>query len=491
MSIIEIKDGKQQLKDIVLDKLSEYYEIIIVVIFREVLFMNEKKQKREISLKRTLTLPLIIMFGLSYLAPTVVFNYYGLFTPGTHGMYTLALCTTAVVMAFTAYSYTQMVKAYPSAGSAYTYISKSVQPHLGFLSGWVMLVDYLLLPMICYLLLGVYINEYFPMIPVWAIVVVVAAIGMIINIVGIKTASIIDTIVTCAAIAFTILFVACIVRYVTGGGGAGTLFDPSAFYNPDNFELKGVLSASAVLCASFVGFDAVTTLAEEAKEPEKVMGKAIMGVVIGAGIIFAIVAYFSQIAWPSAHVDIQDPDTGIFELFPHIGMSWLGTVFFIVDNCGSFVCALAGMGAVSRILYGMGRDNILPKKFFGRISPKFRTPVNNIILTTLIALTALFYQDNVMGAASLVSFGAVCGFFMVNFSVISHYIIKGREKGFSAMIRHLAVPALGMMSLLAVFYFIETPAKILGGIWLLTGVIYLLIKTKGFRQLPPEMKIDE
>lgn len=453
--------------------------------------MSEKHQTGEAALKRTLTLPLIIMFGLSYLAPTVVFNYYGLFTPSTHGMYTLALCITAVVMALTAYSYTQMVKAYPSAGSAYTYISKSVQPHLGFLSGWVMLVDYLLLPMICYLLLGVYINEYFPMIPVWAVVIAVAGIGMLINIVGIKTASIIDTVVTCAAIGFTILFLACIVRYVTGGGGAGTLFDPSAFYNPENFELKGVLAASAVLAASFVGFDAVTTLAEEAKEPEKVMGKAIMGVVIGAGIIFAIVAYFSQIAWPQAHLNIEDPDTGIFELFPQIGMSWLGTMFFIVDNCGSFVCALAGMGAVSRILYGMGRDNILPKQFFGKISPKFQTPVNNIVLTTLIALTAIFYQDNVMGAASLVSFGAVCGFFMVNFSVISHYIIRGKERGAGAVIRHLMIPALGMLSLLVVFYFIETPAKILGGIWLLIGILYLFIKTKGFRQLPPEMKIEE
>ena len=295
--------------------------------------MSERNQNGEAQLKRSLTLPLIIMFGLSYLAPTVVFNYYGLFTPSTGGMYTLSICATAVVMLFTAYSYTQMVKAYPSAGSAYTYISKSVQPHVGFLSGWAMLVDYLLLPMICYLLLGVYINEYFPMIPVWAIVIVIAVIGMIINIVGIKTASIIETICTCAAIGFTILFIACIVRYVTNGGGSGTLFDPTAFYNPENFQIKGTLAASAVLCASFVGFDAVTTLAEEAKDPQKVMGKAIMGVVIGAGVIFAIVAYFSQIAWPEAYANIEDPDTGIFELFPHIGMSWLGTVFFIVDNC--------------------------------------------------------------------------------------------------------------------------------------------------------------
>ena len=212
--------------------------------------MSERNQNGEAQLKRSLTLPLIIMFGLSYLAPTVVFNYYGLFTPSTGGMYTLSICATAVVMLFTAYSYTQMVKAYPSAGSAYTYISKSVQPHVGCLSGWAMLVDYLLLPMICYLLLGVYINEYFPMIPVWAIVIVIAVIGMIINIVGIKTASIIETICTCAAIGFTILFIACIVRYVTNGGGSGTLFDPTAFYNPENFQIKGTLAASAVLCAS-------------------------------------------------------------------------------------------------------------------------------------------------------------------------------------------------------------------------------------------------
>lgn len=453
--------------------------------------MSENNQANDVSLKRTLTLPLIIMFGLSYLAPTVVFNYYGIFTPSTGGMYTLSLCITAIIMLLTAYSYTQMVKAYPSAGSAYTYVSKSVQPHIGFLSGWVMLVDYLLLPMICYLLLGVYINEYFPMLPVWLVVIVVAAIGMVINIVGIKTASIIDTIITCAAIGFTILFIICIVKYVSGGGGSGSFFEPLALYNPETFEAKGVLAASAVLCASFVGFDAVTTLAEEAKEPEKVMGKAIMGVVIGAGIVFAIVAYFSHIAWPDAYLHIEDPDTGIFELFPQMGMSWLGTIFFVVDNCGSFVCALAGMGAVSRILYGMGRDNILPKKFFGKLSPKFQTPVNNIVLTTLIALTAIFYQDNLMGAASLVSFGAVCGFFMVNFSVIGHYIIRGKERGGAAIFKHLIIPALGMATLIFVFYFIETPAKILGGIWLAIGIIYLAVKTKGFKELPPEMRIDE
>ena len=453
--------------------------------------MDDLNTRQETKLKRTMSLPLLIGFGLAYLAPTVVFNYYGIFEVGTGGMYTLSLAITTVVMFFTAYSYVQMVKAYPVAGSAYTYVNKSVQPHLGFLSGWVMLIDYLLLPMVCYLLLGIYINDFFPSLPVWAIVIIVALLGMLINIVGMKTASMVDTVIISAQIGFTLLLIVLIAKFVVDGGGTGTLFDGTAIFNPETFELKATLSASAILCVSFVGFDAVTTMAEETKNPEKVMGKAVIGVCIGAGILFMVTSYFTHIAWPAAYDLIEDPDAGIFELFPMMDASWMGNVFFIVDNCASFICAMAGMGAVSRILYSMGRDNILPKKFFGKLSPRFQTPVNNIVLTTVIAMSALFYQDNLFGAASLISFGAVIGFFMVNLSVISHYFIRNKERGGAKTFKYLIMPALGMATLVFVFIYIEPAAKILGCGWLLIGIIYLAIKTKFFKELPPEMTIDE
>lgn len=279
--------------------------------------MNDinKQPGQTTELKRTLILPLLIMFGLAYLAPTVVFNYYGIFETATGGMYTLSLIITACIMCFTAYSYTQMVKVYPSAGSAYTYVHKSVQPHVGFMTGWVMLVDYLLLLMICCLLIGVYVNSFFPAIPVWLIVIVVALLGMVINIIGMKTASIVDTIIISFQIAFTLLFLIVIAKYVSGGGGAGTFADGTALYNPETFSMSGVLGASAILCASFVGFDAVTTMAEEAKNPKKIMGKAIMGVIIGAGVMFAITAYFAHIAWPDAYARIQDPALGTYRFY--------------------------------------------------------------------------------------------------------------------------------------------------------------------------------
>jgi amino acid transporter len=451
--------------------------------------MNDLNQKTK--LKRTLTLPLLIMFGLAYLAPTVVYNYYGIFTVDTVGMYPLAICITTVVMLFTAGSYVKMVKAYPIAGSAYTYVNKSVQPHLGFLTGWVMLLDYLLIPMICYLLLGLYINEYFPIIPIWVIVVVVASLGALINIIGLKAASIIDSIIIAAQVGFTLLVIIVIAKYVVGGGGAGSLVVPQAIVNPDTFDVSKVLGASAVMCVSFVGFDAVTTLVEETKNPDKVMKPAVLGVVIGAGVLFVAVSYFMYLAWPMAYLEIEDPSVGIFELFPNMGKDWLGDVFFVVDNFATFVCAMSALAAVSRILYSMGRDNILPQKIFGTLSPKYQTPVNNILITTLVAMTALFYQDNLLGAASLISFGAISGFIMVNISVISHYYIRNNKRSRQDLLKYLISPLIGVLTLLVVFFFIDSTAKLLGSVWLGAGIIYLAVKTKGFRVLPPEMSLDE
>lgn len=453
--------------------------------------MSQQKQE-SVELKRTLSVPLLIGFGLAYLAPTVVFNYYGIWTIETNGMYPLALLITTLMMTITAYSYTRMCKVYPQAGSAYVYVKRSVQPHVGFLTGWVMLVDYLLLPMICYLLIAIYINLYFPACPVWLAVIVLVAICAAINIIGAKTASFIDSIIIAAQLLFTLVTIILCGVYVCGGGGAGTLLSAEAVFNPELFEASAVFKASAILCVSFVGFDAVTTMAEETKDPEKAMTPAILGVCIGAGIIFFITAYFLQISWPEGASQITDPDTGIYEIFPAIGQDFMADIFFVVDNFASLVCAMAGMGAVSRLLLGMGRDNILPKKVFGYVSPKFKTPVYNILIVSLIGCTGIFYADNLIGAAELVSFGAICGFVMVNLSVIMHYYKKERRReGLKNKVLYLLLPALGMLVLICAFVFVGKGAKILGGIWLAIGIIYLAIKTKGFKELPPEMNFEE
>lgn len=446
-------------------------------------------------LKRTLNLPLLIGFGLAYLAPTVVFNDYGIWTSadgGTAGHYPLALLITTVLMLFTAYSYSLMVREFPQAGSAYVYVNRSVQPHIGFLTGWVMLLDYLLLPMICYLLLGVYVNEFFPSIPVWAVVIVIAAVCALLNILGARLSSIVDTVIIIAQLLFTAATVVLCIRFVCQGGGTGTLLSARAILDSETFRFADVSRAAAVLCVAFVGFDAVTTMAEETRDPIKIMTPAVMGVCAGAGILFFLTAYVMNLAWPEAVTQLQDPEVGIYEFFPAIGCGYMGDIFFIVDNCASFVCGMAGLSAASRLLLGMGRDNILPKKFFGAVSPKFSTPVKNILLVSLIGCTSIFYADDLMGATELVSFGCVIGFIMVNLSVFLHfYIRKGMRKGIRNKLRYLILPLLGALVLAFAFFFIGTTTKIIGGIWIGIGILYLAVKTKGFRELPPEMTFTE
>jgi amino acid transporter len=448
-------------------------------------------ENNNVKLKRVLTLKYLIAFGLAYLAPTVVFNYYGIITKLSGGMMTLVYIITMVVLIFTAYSYTRMVKAYPFAGSAYTYVLRSVNPFVGFMTGWVMLLDYLLLPMICYLLIGMYMNETFPSIPVWVWVVAVMLLGAIINIIGVKTAAMVDTVIVAAQILFTVAFIVLCIVHVSSGDSSGNLFMPSAILSPENFDPANMMWAASILACSFLGFDAVSTLAEETKDPGQTISKAILIIVIGAGIMFAIVSYFSQIAWPEAYIEIEDEDAGIFELLPKIGGSVLPIIFLITDNLASFVCALTTIAAVSRILFGMGRDGMLPKKVFGVINKRFQTPVNNTIIVSLLALSALFYADNLLGAASLVSFGALIGFALVNYSVISHYFIRGKKRSGGDIGRYLILPAIGALLCIALWFSIDSSAKILGGIWVVIGVVILAVMTKGFRVKPKDLDLSD
>lgn len=442
-------------------------------------------------LKRLLTLRHLVVFGLAYLAPTVVFNYFGIVTTLTGGMMALAYAATTVVMFFTAYSYATMVRAFPVAGSAYTYVRKAVHPHLGFLTGWVMLLDYLLLPMVCYLLVAIYMNEFVPAVPVWVWIVLAAAVGAATNVFGVKIAGRVNSVVIGAQILFSVALVVIVAVYVTGGQGAGTLFDGAAVFDAANFDGSKVLWAASILAASFLGFDAVSTMAEDTVDPATTVPRAVLIVPIAAGIGFSVISYFMQLAWPNAANEIQDPDSGIFELLGRLGGNALSTAFLVTDNLASMVCAIAGLAAASRILYGMGRDGALPRRFFGVLSERFQTPVNNILLMTGIALTAIFYADNLMAAASLVAFGALCGFVLVNYSVISHFFIRGRRRSGTDLIRYLVVPGVGMFVCAALLVNVDVSAKILGGVWLALGIVYLGFSTKGFRRPPAEIDMVE
>lgn len=451
--------------------------------------MNSENVSERTELKRVLKLPTLVCQGLAYLCPACVLMYYGIINVLTNGHFPLTLIVAGIAMTLTALSYAKMCRKYPVAGSVYSYVSHSIGPKMGFLSGWSLMLDYFLLPMTCYLGCGLYLNTMIPAVPVWAWIILAVIFVAVCNCVGVGVASIVNNINVIAPILALIVTIIFIIKFVMGGGGAGTLLYPEAIYNPELFNFSSIMTAAGIMAIVFVGFDSVTTYSEETINPEKNMPRAVILICVGAAIEFFIVAYFMNCGWPYEPGAIQDPDTAITEFNVHIGIGWMNTIFVLINTLASIGCCIAGQGATSRILLGMGRDGFLPKKFFGYVHPKFKTPTKNILLTAVVGLAAIVFQDSLTNAMSLVSFGALSGFILTNICVVVRFWVKDKERAGAAVARNLVIPIIAAMVCVYLWLSLPMAGKIVGFSWIAIGLIVLAIKTKGFRQLPPELNL--
>jgi amino acid transporter len=432
----------------------------------------------------------LVFFGLAYLAPVTIFSTYGSVQESTHGMLSFTYLIATLGMALTALSYSHMSKAFPIAGSVYSYVQRSIHPHAGFLSGWAILMDYLLLPMINFLLAGIYLNAAFPEVPNWVFILGYIVVVTIINILGITVTSLANNILIIIQFVFVAFFVIIAIRFIAGGGGLGTLADTTAFVNPVELKEIGmgtIMTGASILCLSFLGFDAVTTIAEEAKDPQKNVGRALIITCIAAGAIFILVSYVFQAAWPNGWTEFENPDSAAAELIVRIAGNVVGYFFTAVYCIGCLASAIASQASAARILYGMGRDSVLPKKFFAHLS-KRQTPTYNIFLIAVISLTAIFLE--LTHAISLINFGALAGFALVNISVIAWYFVRQRRRSGLDIIKYLIVPLAGAAVCIAIWISLSPDAKQLGFIWLACGVVYLAVTTNFFRKLPPDLKLE-
>jgi amino acid transporter len=445
-------------------------------------------------LKRVLTLSALIYYGLAYLVPLTIFTTFGLVTTMTHGMLSLTYAVATVAMTLTALSYAQMVKAYPVSGSAYTYVHRSMNAHLGFLSGWTILIDYMLLPMLNYLVAALFLTAAIPGIPGWVWIITFIVIVTVVNYFGIQVTAWVNSGLIWIQLIFLGALMIFVFRYISGGGGAGTFIDFTAFYNVIEFSKPemgwgAILAGASILALSFLGFDAVSTVSEEAIDPEKNVGKAIILTCVGAGLVFIVVTYFLQLAWPNAWNELQSADTGAYEMINRVAGSFMGYIFTAAYCLGCVASAIASQSSASRILFGMGRDRILPNKFFGHLHPKYKTPTYNIFLIGFISLTALFLSLGT--AASLVNFGALIGFGMVNLSVVAHYFVRNKKRAPKDLLKYLIMPLAGAAICFTIWFNLDANSKMLGFSWLAVGIIYLAVKTSFFRKLPPEMTFEE
>jgi amino acid transporter len=377
-----------------------------------------------------------------------------------------------------------MAVAYPVAGSAYIYTQKTFGAPLGFLTGWSLLLDYLFLPMLNYLVIGIYLEAAFPDIPAWVFIVLCIAIVTVLNVIGIVSVARANFLIIAVQTIFIVTFVAMAVATLSGQGSV----DLAAPLRGDGTAtgLGVIFAGAAVLCLSFLGFDAVSTLAEEAKHPTRDVPRAIILVTIAAGLIFVVLSYLSQLVFPSnAFADVE---SGSLDVVRTAGGTFLETFFTAAYVAGALGSALTSQASVARILFAMGRDGILPRRFFGHVSPRFSTPVYAILLVSAVSLLAVVIPLSTL--VSVISFGALAAFSAVNLAVIKHYFIDLRERSGASLLRHLILPLIGFILTVWLWTSLSGLTMVFGLCWLGIGLLWLLGVTRGFRRPTPVMDIE-
>jgi putrescine importer len=459
-------------------------------------------------LKRALTLWDLILYGVIVIQPVAPMSVFGVLSDRGHGHVVTTLLIAMVAMLFTAFSYGRMARAYPSAGSAFTYVGQEINPAVGYITGWSMVMDYMLNPMICIIWCSQQAHVFAPGVPyaVWA--VFFGAVFTALNIQGIKTSARVNTLLAAGMGAVVAVFFMAAARYVFSTPHGGAAFFTRPFYDPKMWELKAVLGATSVAVLSYIGFDGISTLSEEAENPRRNILLATVLTCFVIGILSALEVYAAQLIWPAS-----DPFPNTDTAFTYVaGRAWaplFAVVGFtlLVANFGS------GMGAqigAARLLYGMGRSKALPQSFFGMVDPKRHVPRNNVIFVGAIALAGAFVISYGLGAEML-NFGALIAFMGVNVAAFIRYHV--REGGGRPLLPFLItalVIVLGLLPLQSfvlwgiagiglLFLALWTPplagfvicfflwknlswkAWIVGGIWMIVGITFGAIKTRGFR----------
>ena len=432
--------------------------------------------------RRVLSRRDLVLYGLVILTPTAPYPVFGIVQQLSGGHAALAYVVAMTAMFFTAASYGKMAAVFPSAGSTYTYAQKGLNAHAGFLAGWAMILDYFLIPLLSVIYASLTAERLLPLVPSWVWAVLFTFAITAVNLRGIRMTArasywLMAIMTGCAAL-FTFLSI----RHIVTLHGWSGLFDYHAIFRPDSFTSGSLLLGAGVATLSYIGFDAISTLAEDAIDPERDIGWATVAVCIFQGLICILTVYLAALVWPDFK-SFPSVDTAILDIATVIGGRLMfGALTFVLLVAG-LASALTGQAGASRLLLGMGRDGIISSRVFAKIDPKTSTPVRGIIVMGVVALVgSLTFRFQM--AVELLNFGALTGFILVNLSVVNHYYFRERLRSGWQTVQNLVFPLLGTLVCSFLWFNLTNKAKLAGFGWLAVGVIYLAILTRGFRLAP-------
>lgn len=444
--------------------------------------LQVNKDNGEPHLRRVLGLWDLIFYGIVLIQPIAAIGLFGIASKSSSGHMVTTLLIAMVAMMLTAISYGRMASLYPSAGSAYTYVGKGLNFHIGFLAGWAMFLDYLIVPVINTVYGSLTLQRLMPDVPFFIWVVLFVFVITFLNLRGIRTTARSNEVLLTVMVVVIGMFIVLAIKYIFQGQGWSGLFSYKPFYNPDTFNFGAVMTATSFAALTYIGFDGVTTLAEDVKNPRRNMLLAPVLVCLFTGVFSGLQIYLAQQVWPDYNT-FPNLETAFYDVCRRVGGDFLFNAVAIILFIACLGSGLAGQVGAARLLFAMGRDKVIPGKIFSHLSLKSATPTYNILLMgilTVVVSMLLSYQN----AAELLNFGAFLAFMGVNIATFRQFWFLRPPGSKRNIFTDAVLPSVGFLFCFSIWISLPSPAKIMGGIWFLAGFIYLIIRTKGFRRKP-------
>lgn len=434
-------------------------------------------------MRKKIGLASCLLMGLGIVSPLGPVSVFGPIEQITSGHMSLAFLIALIPMIFVAYTYGIFAAEFPRAGASYTYVTKGLHPYVGFITGWVLMLDYCLVPLMCMLITSLYFCSLFPAVNIYLVRVISIAVVLIVNLRTIKGVAKVNNIITAAVAAIMVYFIITGIS-VLSGGEAGLTFSAKAFYNPETFGWSSLFAGAATCCFCFLGFDALTLLAEDVKNPRKTLPKALILLCVVMAIFFVLTSWLGQCLFPD-YTAYSSVDVGMLDPMYVAGGQVLITMVSAGMVVAMFSIMLDMLAASTRLMYAMGREGAIPKRPFGYENPKTHVPTYNVIILTLVSLAFIWADLTVI--ITMITFGALLGFALVNLSAIRYFFFLKKERN---IIKHFILPLIGFLTSVYLWLSLGVAAQTVGFIWLGIGIVYLVIRTRGFRK-PVAMFADE
>ena len=436
-------------------------------------------------LKRVLSLWDLIVYGLLFMVIIAPHSIFGYVNFDSQGLAPLVYMVGFVAMIFTASCYVQMSRRFPIAGSVYSYVQHGINPHVGFIAGWLILLDYVFVPSLLYLFVGNWCHSLIPALPTWACIVFFILVNTYINYRGVELTAKVDFVFFIVEIGIVLVIVIGGLRFILGGGGAGEL-SVAPLYQADKVNFTFIATACSIAALNFLGFDGISTMAEETHKPEKNVGRAILIALVIIGLVFFLQTYIVCLMEPD--YTKYDQSTALFDACAAAIGEWFMIVLLVVNILAVGIAnTLNAQQACSRVLFSMSRDRLLPG-YLSKVHKRFFTPHLAVLTIGVIAAAcSVIFTDTQL--TRLVNFGAITSFVMLNFSVFWFFFKReGRRHTALDIWRYLCCPFFGMAILIYVWTGFDHLTQIIGFCWLGVGLVIGFIKSNGYKIVPEAFK---